>query len=158
MHGQKQVQTELESSDESSLLQLIQVYLDAVRRAVARLKECFGPGCLLEGWRLGKVPRLGKLGATQTVRYEFHGVGCRVVFGEVVVDFDFGPNGRTDGFDLWRLGLFLEDNKLTGASRLSRDALRGAFESLERKGVISCPKWEPSPHLYYLVAPGRAKR
>lgn len=35
--------------------------------------------------------------------YQLHGNGCMIEYPDYCVDFDFGPNGRTDGFDAWRL-------------------------------------------------------
>lgn len=37
------------------------------------------------------------------LKYFFHGIGCSVRITETeVVDFDYGSNGRIDGFDQWR--------------------------------------------------------
>ncbi|WP_422396291.1 DUF6896 domain-containing protein [Pseudomonas trivialis] len=33
-------------------------------------------------------------------------MGCSVYLPEVCVDFDYGPDGRLDGFDLWRLYVY----------------------------------------------------
>ena len=62
----------------------------------------------LKAWREGTVSRRGKL--RHRAGYEFHGVGCRVLWDGRRVDFDYGPEGRIDGFDLWRLQMYLQDN------------------------------------------------
>ena len=59
-------------------------------------------------WRLPRIPKKGWLDDEKTISYDFHGLGCSVMFGEVDVDFDIGPGGRIDGFNAWRLSLFAQ--------------------------------------------------
>ena len=45
-------------------------------------------------------------------KYFFHGIGCAVhISKKEVVDFDYGTNGRIDGFDEWRLCGFFSSRK-----------------------------------------------
>src|SRR5690349_10014956 len=41
-----------------------------------------------------------------------HGYGIEFKFPEMTVDFDFGRNGETDGFDAWRLWNFISLNQI----------------------------------------------
>src|SRR6185295_8225991 len=60
-------------------------------------------------WRQAGLPREGFVDPEQTIEYFFHGIGCRVSLPSGEVDWDFGHDGRLDGFDAWRLGCFAED-------------------------------------------------
>lgn len=84
-------------------------YQENVARACQLLRDKLnlkelGPFC----WRSVSNSAGGWLDDAGTVSYYFHGIGCRVEFGTLVVDFDFGSDGRFDGFDAWRLSLFAE--------------------------------------------------
>ena len=57
-------------------------------------------------WKPRHIPPKGWLDDAKAISYRFHGIGCCVEFGSVIVDFDFGPGGRRDGFDAWRLSQF----------------------------------------------------
>ncbi|MDL2275966.1 hypothetical protein LJC22_07565 [Desulfosarcina sp. OttesenSCG-928-G10] len=85
---------------ENQLLLLINDYLFQSKRAVSFLKDNFGKINLLRSVRKGEIPKDGMI---KTIEYSFHGVGCIVFFDDCFIDFDFGPNGRFDGFDAWRL-------------------------------------------------------
>ncbi|MCS3839753.1 hypothetical protein HNR03_004367 [Pseudomonas sp. JAI111] len=87
-----------------SLDQLIFDYLFMVDKATALLEEKFGSRCILRLWRTNKIERCGTI--IGDITYELHGVGCAVYFPDLCVDFDYGPDGRTDGFDVWRLYIF----------------------------------------------------
>ena len=91
---------------------------------------------LLNAWMRREVPQKGWLDERRTVSYCFHGIGCCVRFGSVEVDFDFGPGGRHDGFDAWRLGRFAET--FTGFEQFRDvDKLHAELESLERTGLVN---------------------
>jgi len=94
----------------------------------------------------------GWLDKTFEVSYRFHGIGCCVEFAEAVVDFDFGPGGRIDGFDAWRLAIFARsvplhpgfaDDKPLDIELL---ALRDAGELFHIPGSLGS-------HLFYMTPP-----
>ncbi len=51
------------------------------------------------------------------------------------MDFDFGAEGQTNGFDLWRLSCFAED-KLSVYRFTSEEELKHVFEESVRAGEI----------------------
>ena len=56
------------------------------------------------------IEQVGILGGKH--KYFFHGVGCKVnISKKDIVDFDYGLNGRIDGFDEWRLCGFIRTRK-----------------------------------------------
>jgi hypothetical protein len=54
-------------------------------------------------WRSAGIPRTGQLDGTPAIEYAFHGAGLRLTIGGKPIDFDFGFDGRTGGFNDWWL-------------------------------------------------------
>ena len=98
---------------ESLILPLIEAYQSHVAEACQLFRSKLGvTGNILAAWRRipfddydsddkPSIPGSGTLDANRNITYSFHGIGCRVMFGSLDVDFDFGPRGRHDGFDSW---------------------------------------------------------
>jgi hypothetical protein len=84
---------------------LIQDYLSSVSSAVRLMIE---GGIALPAsnrdWAKNNVAPEGLLPGAVT--YVKHGYGCAVHLPGALVDFDFGANGETTGFDIWRLQSF----------------------------------------------------
>lgn len=83
---------------------LIHEYLTQVEKATILLEQTFGTKNILQLWRSKEIPQRGRI--TDNISYELHGIGCRVDFSGVCIDFDYGPNERVDGFDPWRLYIY----------------------------------------------------
>ncbi len=137
--------TDIETSD---VLQLVFDYQRAVAAAVAGLERQAGTPHLLAACHAGRLPRRGRLADPQGT-YAFHGVGCRFEIARRTIDVDFGPDGRHDGFDAWRLGLFAAS--AFEWQHLASTHLDSGLAELQAAGVIHQPAWEPSPHLLYLA-------
>ena len=133
------------------LKQLIAEYVELVQRAHNLFAGKYSYGNLLVAYREKQIPKSGFLDTEKKIAYNFHGIGCRIDFDGVEINFDFGPGGRHDGFDVWRLYSFAESS-----DRYSEfgdmETLRGVFEVLIEDGFIECPEWSPSPHLFYRTA------
>jgi hypothetical protein len=80
---------------------LIFDFLGAVETSLQLLEDKFGSRSLHQLWHDNKIAQRGEI--FKGVSYQLHGNGCMIEYPEYCVDFDFGPNGRTDGFDAWRL-------------------------------------------------------
>ena len=98
------------------------------------------------------IPQRGILDEQQSISYSFHGIGCCVEFGTVVVDFDFGPNGRSDGFDAWRLQLFAESMPQY-RQFANLDYIQSHLTDLYDRGVIRKFDDVVGSHLYFFVEP-----
>ncbi len=131
---------------EPRILSLIEAYLAEIE-AFRRVLNEETP---LEAYRSGRLPKRGSVGADPEFFYEFHGVGCRVEVADRIVDFDFGPGGRSDGFDRWRLLWYSQSRSEKFGEFHSLETIQSELQRLTEKGIISCPNWSPSPHLYYL--------
>jgi len=126
---------------------LIDDYQAAVRRVVSALRVGFGRDDLLPARGRREIPKDGVING---VEFSFHGVGCRATVDGVEVDFDFGPNGRTDGFEAWRLWFFAQQKPATYPQFQRLEDVQAALERLARSGEIECPQLSPSEHLWYL--------
>lgn len=132
------------------LLRLISEYQLHVLGFVQAFHRRFGVDDFLGAWHEGKVPQRGTLDDKYETRFEFHGVGCRFSSERGEVDFDFGPKGRYDGFDGWRLSI-LAQSKPEEYPRLQRlEVVESVLGELVTDGLVVRPRWEPSPHLCYL--------
>lgn len=117
-----------------SLKTVINDYLNKVEDGVSLLKNQTGGEHPLKAWGNKKIPQAGKL--SDHIEYEFHGIGCALIFTDCEVDFDFGPEDRIDGFDLWRLNQYLSSclNKYSG---YNTEKLKSDFEEAVKSGAIS---------------------
>ena len=116
---------------------LIDEYQVAARRVASALRVGFGRDNLLRARRSGEIPKEGVISG---IEFSFHGVGCRATVDGVEVDFDFGPNGRTDGFEAWRLWRFAQQNPQKYPQFQRLEDVQAALERLARSGEIECPR------------------
>jgi hypothetical protein len=116
------------------LEQLIVDFLSKVDKATSLLEEKFGTRCILRLWRTNKIERCGTI--VDNITYELHGVGCAIRLPEVCIDFDYGPNGRTDGFDVWRLYMYACELPLKYQKYTDKKLLTAEFEDYISTGKI----------------------
>ncbi|MES2276707.1 MAG: hypothetical protein V4592_11845 [Bacteroidota bacterium] len=98
--------------DTIELIELIREFQQSVKEVVIEFYNVYGEADLLTACRSNKIiPRKGKLNS-KVYKYAFHGIGLYAKTKGKEVDFDFGPDNRTDGFDAWRLNAYLESQKV----------------------------------------------
>jgi hypothetical protein len=95
---------------ETSIDRLIDQYTETAAEVVSELREYSGHRDLLRAWVSRVLPQDGT--TTSGLKFFFHGCGCYFERGTMKIDVDFGPEGRCDGFDAWRLSLFAKENAL----------------------------------------------
>lgn len=88
---------------------LITDYQSWVAHGIKLFQNKIGDEYPIRAWRKGMLSQNGFLG--EDIEYNFHGIGCVFFFPNCEVDFDYGPNRRYDGFDLWRLRIYWESCK-----------------------------------------------
>ena len=104
---------------------------------------------LLRLWKLNLIPKEGSI--ANEIKYNFHGGGCYFEFENGTIDIDFGPDGRCDGVDPYKLYDFLETtNHKRHVDLLDKRRFFDLFNQLIEKKYIVCPGWYPNPSLYYL--------
>ena len=129
-----------------TLLRLIKDYQAEVDKFMRRFENEYNRTDLLKAWHEGLIEKEGSLSGG--VEYELHGIGCRIYYSNIEVDFDFGPNNRFDGFDLWRLKEYLSFRKDIQKS-LAVDDLKDCFNELVNDGVIA--KIYENSNLFFFV-------
>lgn len=113
---------------------LIDDFLAQVEKATNLLEGRFGQKCILRLWREKEILQRGEV--SDGINYELHGVGCRVYFPEVCVDFDYGPDERIDGFDVWRLYIYACEVPRLHAKYTDMDALKRDFNEYMGLGKV----------------------
>jgi len=124
-----------------NLKNLVDDYLEDVAKGVELLKGLTPGKSPLEAWKDKDIPQKGSLSGG--VEYELHGIGCLLVYKDYDVDFDFGPEERIDGFDLWRLTQYVSERGDKYAVYSDSNKLKQDFEQAEKEGYI-----EKSTHQY----------
>jgi hypothetical protein len=133
------------------LLTLISEYQLHVLGFVQAFRRRFGVEDILGAWLRGEVPQHGTLDDRYETRFEFHGVGCRFQSVRGEVDFNFGPGGRHDGFDGWRLWLVAQSLPEEYPEFQRHEIVESVLGELVTDGVVVRPHWMPSPHLCYFA-------
>ena len=149
-----------------TIIPLIHTYQQYVAEAIALFRSNLGVrGHLLRAWRRSllppdttsaedgpAIPQHGILDAERRIAYSFHGIGCRLQFGDHMVDFDFGPDQRFDGFDAWRLHLLAES--LPDFHQFSDlDITQQHLSQLATAGRITKLDSTIGSHLYFFTNP-----
>lgn len=125
---------ELKNMKNKNLECLIDDFLAEVRKATDLLERRFGKKCILPLWRAKEIPQRGEI--LYGISYELHGVGCSVYFPEICVDFDYGPDQRVDGFDVWRLYIYACEVPLVHPIYIDQDALERDFGEYMNAGKV----------------------
>lgn len=77
-----------------------------------------------------------------------HGYGLELKIGELYIDYDYSTEGRADGFDAWRLFVYVTagefDNR--GPDKHLRDRVFGWVDELHSSGRLTHPD-----NLYYVA-------
>ena len=129
------------------LEQLILEFLSKVDAATALLEEKFGTRCILRLWRTNKIERCGTI--IDDITYELHGVGCAVYLPDVCIDFDYGVDGRIDGFDVWRLYLLACELPDQYEKYTDRKVLTADFKEYIAEGKLE--EMVPSTDKLYVI-------
>ena len=95
-------------SEQSETLEiLINDFISMVESSTLVFERKFGTRDIRRLWRTESIKRCGRV--TRGVKYELHGIGCRINLSTGSVGFDYGPNGEINGFDVWRLYNFARE-------------------------------------------------
>ncbi|WP_323155629.1 DUF6896 domain-containing protein [Pseudomonas alvandae] len=132
-------------NNQGNLEELARDFLSSVDEATFLLEEKFGTRCILRLWGSGKIKRCGVVKGNVT--YELHGVGCAVNLSHVLVDFDYGPGGRIDGFDAWRLFIYASELPEKYPKYQSKELINSDFEEYVASGRFE-PMHEDRSGLY----------
>ena len=78
-----------------------------------------------------------------------HGFGLELRIGDFYIDFDYSKEGRPDGFDEWRIFVYITAGKYDnrGPDQYLRDRIFDWFVELRQSGKVT----QHSDNLYYLI-------
>ncbi|GGM35725.1 hypothetical protein GCM10008956_10310 [Deinococcus arenae] len=128
------------------IIDLIVLYEAEANHRVKLLRDSLGYSDLLRAFVSREVAQSGIIGE---MSFEFHGVGCRTTRNNIELDFEFGPNGRVDGIDGWRLAQFASSLGDRFIKYSNAKLLSDRLKILVQDGELTAPGWQPSPNLYY---------
>jgi hypothetical protein len=133
------------------IIDIIKDYQKGADRAVSIFKRKYGVNDILKGYRSGLYEQTGKIKEEGLHFYAFHGIGLAAHFTDKIVDFDFAffPQPRHDGFDLWRITGFIENQILKYPEYQDKNKIENDFDELIRNGIIVKPQLENSTTLYF---------
>lgn len=157
----------MDGDPDKLLIEFITLYLAKVREAIALFVASYGDDRPPHAWRQCKLPQIGPLGRNPISRmvsrltcgrifgaYHFHGIGCYFDLPGLRIGVDFGPGGRHDGFDGWRLWRFARENPTVkcplGIENDNGSSFEQALERLARTGIIVRPGTSPGHALFYV--------
>lgn len=89
-------------------------------------------------------------GVVGEVPYFFRGIGCAVHLPAGAVDWDFGHEGRSDGFDAWRLARFAENRSTEYAEITDWRTLQALLVQAESRGFVERFPDREYDRLFYL--------
>jgi len=133
--------------DENTLEDLITDFLTKVDSGTRLLEENFGTRDIRRLWHTKAIKRCGKI--TGGVRYELHGIGCFIHLPKETVDFDYGPNGEINGFDIWRLYNFACDRPPKHKKYCDKETVKKEFNEYINLNKIK--KMSAISNLYILT-------
>ena len=113
---------------------LISDFLDEVESSLVLFEKKFGSRSLHQLWREKKIPQRGEI--FDGISYQLHGNGCMVEFPDHCVDFDFGPEERTDGFDSWRLYNYATEHSEKYPKYKTQESIEVELKKYEQENII----------------------
>ena len=133
------------------LLKLVQEYQSKVLEAASLFEKHKGVLPIhLMSWRQCNLPQAAFLDPENKISYSFHGIGCRDDLPEGEIDWDFGNEGRLDGFDAWRLWRFADEGTESFSEFKNKSLLDKTFAEAISDGMIHRPHRHLQDDLYYL--------
>jgi hypothetical protein len=103
-------------------------------------------------WRSEGHTQIGE--TVEGVRYYFHGLGVTVHLPDYVVDFDFGFDGRANGFSPWKLADFARQLGPRFEELQQWQQVQALLIEAEQNGDVGQPFLSRQDDLFYLA--GRA--
>jgi len=101
-------------------------------------------------WRQAGIAQTGYCDSNKSIRYFYHGIGCRVEAQNLSIDWDYGFDGRVDGFDFWRLRTFAEYSTNDFPEFRDKETLEAVYQEAIRQKLIYQPFLQKPDNLYYL--------
>jgi hypothetical protein len=131
------------------LLEMIQEFQEQTSKANQLLREHLR----LENpmyWRKAGIAQTDSCGPDQSIRYYYHESGCIVKTAGLLIDWDYGLEGRVDGFTLWKLSQFAEYSSNSFSEFRDPNLLKTVFEEAIERGLLHQAFLLQQDDLFYL--------
>ena len=128
---------------------LINDFIAMVETSTLIFEEKFGTRDIRRLWHTKAIKRRGRV--TRGVKYELHGIGCRINLSTGSVVFDYGPNGEINGFDTWRLYNFARERPSKHKKYCDEEIIKKELEEYIKLKKIK--KMSAISNLYVLTDP-----
>ncbi|PVD52885.1 hypothetical protein DC498_08160 [Terrimonas sp.] len=138
----------MENNNDFDLMDVIKDYLSCAKYVCGLLIDYYQVNeTLMRARVLETIP---KEGFVENIYFRFHGRGCFFKYDGGEIDIDFGPKGRFDGFDLYRIKKFLETNTRFKINQSDNDFIEKQFNMFIRNHVIGKLPGYEDDFLYYV--------
>jgi hypothetical protein len=136
---------------DANLQKLILAFEDETAEMLRTFLERGGREYLEEKSKVG-LPRRGYIPGRPRIVYKFHGIGLRLRIGSRKIDFDFGFDGRTGGFNEWWLWLFAKDRPEQFPEFQDKERIEAALAEARQAGEVGQPFLHRYDWLMYRLA------
>jgi len=124
------------------IITIIRELVDDIVFLDSGFKKTFQTGDVLRAIREKKIPKEGRIGY---VKYYFHGIGCRAVFPDRVVNFDYTPPSICGGFSEHDLLDYIKSRGI----EIPEEVIKKELKKLEYAKEIFYPKISPNQYLFF---------
>lgn len=125
------------------LLQKIRSYVNEIQAIDTYFRETYLVTNVLEAIRHKIIPSDGVIFEGE---YYFHGIGCRVIFPNRVINYDYSPINIAGGFGLFDLFDYLKSI----GEKYEHHYIEQKLHNLVQTGELIYPELPPNKSLYYL--------
>ncbi|SHL81300.1 hypothetical protein SAMN05444266_10576 [Chitinophaga jiangningensis] len=80
--------------------------------------------------------------------YHFHGIGCKVTMGNLIVNYDYTPPGVCGGFSLYDLHQYIQGRQ----GKCDLALLENELKQMVIQGLLVYPEAAPNRTLYFETA------
>ncbi len=136
------------------LYDVAQAYISTVQFAVSLMQQYGFPAPQYAGeWiDYAQGHNRGTLNSDPPIKYFLHGIGCRLDLPSGPIDWDFGYQNRTDGFDAGRLWHFAKNRKEQFPDLPDEKSFEVLFAEAIDNRIVAQPFREKADYLYYWQA------
>ena len=125
------------------LIEHLKEYVKEVRVINNHFKKQYSTTDVMKSVKLKKILQEGMI---DNGKYYFHGIGCRVIYPDRTINFDYSPKGVSGGFGLYDIIDYLESK----GENIAKEEIEKELNKLKESGDILYPKLPPNESLYYL--------
>lgn len=130
-----------------NLIMKILAYFETIVKEIKAIDLCFKHKYNVENTlKTVKEKKIPKEGIINGGEYYFHGIGCRVIYKNKIINFDYSPSGDVGGVGLYDLINYLKSI----GHNFDKDFIEFELKKLVNENKLLYPSTSPNKSLYYL--------